>query len=133
MIFKIFINYSKKNTFAIDAIKEYEKRLSRYCKIKCTWVKNGGKLPKTISTHSMLFQITKTGEHLTSEDLADKINALGIHGYPNLTFLIGFDEILGCEKICLSNMNMDPSLETVILYEQVYRAYRILNNEPYHK
>ena len=80
------------------------------------------------------------GQMLTSEELADKINHLGIQGKSHITFIIGGSIGLGQAvlrrsdyALSFSKMTFPHQLMRVILLEQVYRSYRIISGEPYHK
>ena len=80
------------------------------------------------------------GKQLSSEELADKMAALGLQGKSNIAFVIGGSIGLGREvlkrsdyALSFSKMTFPHQLMRVILLEQVYRGYRIINGEPYHK
>jgi 23S rRNA (pseudouridine1915-N3)-methyltransferase len=133
MNFKIYSISNKIYKFYMEAIKEYEKRLSRYCKIELIQVKNEEQLLKKLSDKSYKIVISTTAQQISSEELADKINALGISGNSDIALIIGTDSFPYDEAISISSMEMDFGLITTIIFEQLYRAYRILNNEPYHK
>ena len=77
---------------------------------------------------------------MTSEALADQINGLGISGKSNLAFIIGGSLGLSQEVIqradfslSFSDMTFPHQLMRVILVEQIYRSFRIIRGEPYHK
>lgn len=81
--------------------------------------------------------ISTEGANVSSEELAEKINSYGVTGISNITIILGdslemfkdnFDE-----SIMISTMDMEIGLQATILFEQIYRAYRIINNQPYHK
>jgi 23S rRNA (pseudouridine1915-N3)-methyltransferase len=123
---------NKIDKFYIEAIKEYEKRLSRYCKIELIQVKTEEQLLKIFSDKSYKIVIEATSQHVSSEGLADKINTLGVSGISDITLIIGADNFPYDEVISISSMEMDLGLITTIIFEQLYRAYRILNNQHYH-
>jgi 23S rRNA (pseudouridine1915-N3)-methyltransferase len=133
MNFKIYLVHNKIDKFYNEAIKEYEKRLGRYCKIELFQVKNEEHLLKKLSDKSYKIVISNKGQHISSESLADKINTLGISGNSDIAVIIGADNFPHDEILAISSMEMDLGLMTTIAFEQLYRAYRILNNEPYHK
>lgn len=142
-----------------DAIDEYSKRLSRYCKLEIIQVedektpdgaseiqekqikdKEADKLLKHIKSDAYLITLEVCGKRLSSEKFADKINQLGISGDSHIQFVIGgslglSDKILSRSDFALSfsDMTFPHQLMRVILLEQIYRAYRINSNEPYHK
>ena len=152
-----------KEKFYRDAIAEYEKRLSRYCKLEIIEVADE-KTPdhaselvetqiKEIEAERMLSRMEKymkegafvcalaiDGKQLDSVELSEKIEKLGTSGTSHIIFLIGgslgmADVLLeqADMKLSFSKMTFPHQLMRVILLEQIYRAYRIINNEPYHK
>lgn len=142
-----------------DAVAEYQKRLSRYCKLELLEVqdektpdqantsaddgirsKEGERILKLIRPDSFVVTLEIQGKMLSSEELADKIESLGIQGQSHLTFVIGGSIGLGKEvqkrsdfALSFSRMTYPHQLMRVILLEQIYRSYRIINGEPYHK
>ena len=134
-----------KEKFLRDAIAEYSKRLSKYCKleiIEVTNIKNkeAERLLKYIRDDAYLITLEIKGKQLTSEELAQKIDTLGVQGTSHIIFVIGGSLGLGEEVLKRSNyalsfskMTFPHQLMRVILLEQVYRSYRIMNGEPYHK
>lgn len=129
--------------------KEYEKRLSRYCKIKHTICKNEkqkekvrlllSQLPED-QKKNCLIRVTagKSKSHLDSPGLASLIEQKGIQGISSLCFLVGFPEDFFSDfdnslSLSISRMDIHPDLLSLILEEQIYRAYRIIRKEPYHK
>ena len=132
MNFKIYYTGDKIEKFFIEAIKEYEKRLSRYCKIELLQFKNVNQLLKKLPEKTYKILISVNGTCISSEQLADKINTLGLSGISDASIIVGAD-IPHNETLAISSMDMDLGLQTTVLFEQIYRAYRILNNQPYHK
>ena len=140
-------------------IDEFKKRLSKYCKLDIIELddekapenlsdkememikdKEGKKILAKIKDTSYVIALAIDGKSLSSEELADTINKLGIRGISNITFVIGgslglSDEVLkrANYKLSFSKMTFPHQLMRLILLEQVYRAYRINNGEPYHK
>jgi 23S rRNA (pseudouridine1915-N3)-methyltransferase len=133
MNIKIYIVGDKIEKTFLEGIKEYEKRLSRYCKIKLQHFRNEQQLLKKLTDKTYKISISVMGKSVTSEELAEKINHLGITGKSDVTFVISDDNIPHDELLAISPMEMDLGIKTLIMFEQVYRSYRILNNEPYHK
>ena len=116
-----------KEKFFVQAIEEYSKRLSRYCKLE-------------IKDDSYVIALAIEGKMRSSEELAARIEKLGIGGESHLTFVIGGSLGLAPavlnradEKLSFSPMTFPHQLMRVILLEQIYRSYRIINHEPYHK
>ena len=148
-----------KEKYLKDAIAEYAKRLSRYCKLEIVEVadektienasqvletqirdKEAERLMKYIREDAYVITLEIKGKQLTSEELSEKINQLGIQGKSHIIFVIvgsiGLgDEILKRSDYALSfsKMTFPHQLMRVILLEQIYRSYRIINGEPYHK
>ena len=148
-----------KEKYLRDAIAEYAKRLSRYCKLEIVEVadektpdqaggtveeqirnKEGERILKYIRDDMYVITLEIGGKMLSSEELADKINMLGIQGQSSVAFVIGGSIGLGREvlkrsdyALSFSKMTFPHQLMRVILLEQVYRSYRIINGEPYHK
>ena len=93
-----------------------------------------------IGTDTYIITLEINGKKMTSEKLADHINSLGIDGISHIIFIIGGS--LGLHNsvtskadfhLSFSDMTFPHQLMRVILLEQIYRSYRIINNEPYHK
>lgn len=148
-----------KENFYRQAIDEYTKRLSRYCKLKIVEVadektpdsasaaeelqikeKEGERLEKQIKDGTYLIALAINGKRMDSVAFSEKIGKLGLHGTSEIGFVIGgslglSDKILKRADMHLSfsDMTFPHQLMRVILLEQIYRAYRILGNEPYHK
>ena len=140
-------------------IEEFSKRLSKYCKLdkielddeKCPEnlsdkdmeiVKNkeGNKILSKIKNNSYVIALAIDGKNLSSEELASTISNLAVRGNSHITFVIGGSLGLSSEvlkradyKLSFSKMTFPHQLMKLILLEQVYRAFRINNNEPYHK
>lgn len=140
-------------------IDEFKKRLSKYCKLEIIELedekapenlsdkemlmikeKEGNKILSKIKDNSYVIALAIDGKNLSSEELAETINKLGVRGISNITFVIGgslglSDEVLSRAdyKLSFSKMTFPHQLMRLILLEQVYRAYRINNGEPYHK
>lgn len=148
-----------KEKFFTEAIKEYTKRLSKYCKLNIIELsdekapeklsdkemiqikdKEGEKILKKIDDNSYLIALAIEGKQLSSEELAKRINDLGLTGKSHITFVIGgslglSDKILKKSdlKLSFSRMTFPHQLFRVILLEQIYRSFRINSGEPYHK
>ena len=125
-----------KEKFFVQAIEEYSKRLSRYCKLEIIEVAD----EKTPDKASDVIALAIEGKMRSSEELAVRIEKLGIGGESHLTFVIGGSLGLAPavlnradEKLSFSPMTFPHQLMRVILLEQIYRSYRIINHEPYHK
>ena len=148
-----------KEKYLKDAIAEYSKRLSRYCKLEIIEVadektpdqasetveenirsKEGERILKHIRDDMYVITLEIGGKMLSSEELAQKIETLGIQGESSIAFVIGGSIGLGKDvlkrsdfALSFSKMTFPHQLMRVILLEQVYRSYRIINGAPYHK
>lgn len=148
-----------KEKYLKDAIAEYSKRLSRYCKLEIVEVadektpdnasdtvedairdKEGERILKYIKEDAYVITLEIAGKMLTSEEMAEKIEKLGVQGTSHIIFIIGGSIGLGREilkrsdyAMSFSKMTFPHQLMRVILLEQIYRSYRIINHEPYHK
>lgn len=148
-----------KEKFYKDAIAEYSKRLSKYCKLEIIEVadektpdgasdkvcdsimdKEGERIFSHIPDNAYVIALAIEGKEYDSVTFAKYIDRLGVEGNSNIVFVIGgslglSDKIKSRADTLLSfsNMTFPHQLMRVILLEQIYRAYRIINNEPYHK
>lgn len=139
MNIKVLVKYKAAEKFTKDAVNEYSKRLSKYCRISMKECKSDTQLLKEISERTYLININPEGCSISSEDLANKFSELGISGQSDLTFIVS-DEKLSDEilakinfNLAISKFNIAPSILIVVLYEQIYRGFRINKGEPYHK
>lgn len=148
-----------KETYLKQAVAEYSKRLGKYCNLEILEVadektpdkaseileeqireKEGQRILKLIREDAYVITLEILGKLLTSEELAAKLDSLGIQGKSHITFVIGGS--LGLSKevmkrsdyaLSFSKMTFPHQLMRVILLEQIYRSYRINSGEPYHK
>ena len=148
-----------KEKYLRDAIAEYSKRLSRYCKLEIIEVadektkenaseaendlirkKEGERLLKHIKDSDYCITLEIDGKMLTSEGLSKEIDRLGLAGKSSLVFVIGGS--LGLSgavlnradyRLSFSRMTFPHQMMRVVLLEQIYRSERIQRNEPYHK
>ena len=148
-----------KEKFYTDAIAEYAKRLSKYCNFEIVEVadektpdkasvaledqikeKEAKRLLAKIKEDAFVCTLEIAGKKLSSEKFADWLEKAAVSGKSNIVFVIGGS--LGLHKSVLtrsdmglsfSDMTFPHQLMRVILSEQIYRAYRIINGEPYHK
>jgi len=128
-----YIVQNKLEKFYLAAIKEYEKRLTRYSKAQLHLLKNREQLSAKLSGNSFTLLLTPSEHPISSGSFADKINTWGISGTSQVAFIIGTDFPQTHERLTLSQRDMEPGLQATILFEQLYRAYRIIHNHPYHK
>ena len=148
-----------KEKYLKDAIAEYSKRLSKYCKLEILEVadektpdcaspaveeqirqKEGERILKLVKDDAYVITLEIGGNLLDSVAFSQKIETLGIQGTSHITFIIGGSIGLGKEVLQRSNfalsfskMTFPHQLMRVFLLEQFYRGYRIMAGEPYHK
>ena len=141
-----------KEEFYKEAILEYKKRLSKYTDIEIIEVedekttdrivalrKESERIEKYINSKDYIISLAIEGKELSSTELASKIDSI-YNSYPNITFIIGgscglSDDIKNKSNMLLSfsKMTFPHQLFRIILLEQIYRSYKINNNEEYHK
>mgnify|MGYP003468523441 CR=1 FL=1 len=148
-----------KEKYFTMAIDEYSKRLSRYIKLDIVEVadektpdgaseslenqikeKEGERILSKISEGAYVVALAIEGKQLSSEELADKMEKWNVNGISHLVFIIGGSlgltpKVLNRAdfKLSFSKMTFPHQLMRVVLLEQIYRSFRIRNNEPYHK
>lgn len=148
-----------KEKYFTMAVEEYSKRLSRYVKLNIIEVadektpdnassaeeenirrKEGERIIKSLKGDEYVITLEIEGKMLDSVELSEKINQIGVSGKGHIAFIIGGSLGLSGEvrnmsdfKLSFSKMTFPHQLMRVILLEQIYRSYRILGNEPYHK
>lgn len=148
-----------KEKFFCDAVNEYAKRLSRYCKLEIIEVadektpdsmsdaeeniikkKEAERIQKNIKDSMYIIALAIEGKQTDSIGMAEMISSLGISGKSSICFIIGgslglhHDIIENADSLLsFSKMTFPHQLMRVILLEQIYRSYRIINHEPYHK
>ena len=148
-----------KEKFYSQAIEEYSKRLSKYCKLEIKEAadektpdsasdtvnrmikeKEGDRLLSFIKDDSYVIALAIDGKMLDSVELSEKIDNLMLSGKSDIVFVIGGS--LGLDKrvldradykLSFSKMTFPHQLMRVILLEQIYRSFRVMKNEPYHK
>lgn len=148
-----------KESFLRDAIGEYAKRLSKYCKFKIEEVadeecrenasvaeeeavkaKEGERILKKIPSSAYVYALAIDGRKLDSVAFSEELSKLFVGGKSDICFVIGgsiglSDSVLkrADTKLSFSDMTFPHQLMRYILSEQIYRAFRIMNHEPYHK
>ena len=148
-----------KETFYREAIEEYSKRLNSYCSLNIIELKDekipnnpsekdnliikdkeGNNILSHIKKDTYVICLDLKGKQFTSEEFSQKINNISTNISSSITFIIGGS--LGIsqsvlkkanESISFSKMTFPHQLFRVILLEQIYRAFKIMNNEAYHK
>ena len=148
-----------KEKYLQDAILEYSKRLSKYCSLNIVEL-NDEKVPQNlndslinqikekesnniishIDKNSYVLALDLKGKQYSSEDFSKKINDISLNSSSSITFIIGgtlglSQNVLNNsnELICFSKMTFPHQLIRVFLLEQIFRAFKISNNETYHR
>lgn len=142
-----------------DAVEEYSKRISRFAKVQITEVKEsrisdnpspaeedrvrkeeGEEILRKIKPGDFCITLEIKGKMLDSEQLAGKISEICLSGRSTIDFVIGGSIGISPEvssradfKLSFSKMTFPHQMMRVILLEQIYRAFKINNNETYHK
>ncbi|HIY02939.1 MAG TPA: 23S rRNA (pseudouridine(1915)-N(3))-methyltransferase RlmH [Candidatus Blautia faecipullorum] len=148
-----------KEAYLNAGIQEYAKRLSRYCRLTFCQVADektpdkasealnaqirdteGKRLMKLIREQDYVIALAIDGKMLDSVQLSQMLGRLGVEGKSSVAFVIGgslglSEEVLrrADYRLSFSRMTFPHQLMQMILLEQIYRGYRILNHEPYHK
>lgn len=148
-----------KEKYWLGAIEEYSRRLGRYCKLDMIQVQDektpdgaplavekqimdteGERILKKLPDEAFAVALAIRGEMFSSEDLADFMEKKAVEGVSHLAFIIGGS--LGLSQavlrradvqISFSRMTFPHQMMRVILLEQIYRGFRIIAGEPYHK
>ncbi|MCH3963254.1 MAG: 23S rRNA (pseudouridine(1915)-N(3))-methyltransferase RlmH [Clostridium sp.] len=148
-----------KEKYLKDAVGEYTKRLSRYCKITIIELQDekvpdnasekdkeiikdreGKRVLKHINSNMYIVVLDLNGNMITSEEFSRFIGNLALKGNSSIAFVIGGSLGISREilykanyRLCFSQMTFPHQLFRVMLLEQIYRGFRILKGEPYHK
>lgn len=148
-----------KERYLSDGIGEYAKRLRRYCRLTFREVADepapdgaseaeeekirrteGERLLGAIPPDAYVIALDLRGEMLDSVEFAGKLGQIALSGKSHIAFVIGgslglSDDVIARSdmRLCFSKMTFPHQLMRLILSEQIYRAFRILRNEPYHK
>jgi len=148
-----------KEKYIREGIKEFSKRLSRYCDLRIIEVddekapenlsdremegvkeKEGKRILSKIPQNSYIISLEIDGREISSEEMSKKIEELMVSGVNNISFIIGGSLGLSKEiskisnfKLSFSKMTFPHQLIRLILLEQIYRSFKIMKGEPYHK
>ena len=147
-----------KEKYLKDAIDEYSKRLSKYCKLETIEI-NDEPIPNNLSEktaeiikniegdkilakikNSYIISLDLQGKQYSSEEFAEKIEKISVNSNSSISFIIGGSLGLSNfvinnsnELICFSKMTFPHQLIRLFLLEQIFRAFKIQNNETYHR
>jgi len=148
-----------KEKYLKDAVLEYAKRLSRFCRLDMVEAaeeripdnpssteeeqareKEADRIRNALCKNTFSIVLDIKGEKLNSQEFADKLSTWMLSGKSRISFIIGGSTGLDRKlvnkadySLCLSNMTFPHQLARVILLEQIYRGFKIINNETYHK
>lgn len=148
-----------KEKYWVDAVGEYSKRLKRYCKLSIKEIKEsplranpsaadeeavktaeGKEILKKIQKNDFVIALEIEGKILSSTRLAETISELTAYGHSDIVFVIGGSLGLSTEvskradlSLSFSAMTFPHQMMRVILLEQIYRSFKIIKNEAYHK
>lgn len=148
-----------KEKYLNEAIDEYKKRISRFASLNIIELKDRDKPDKLsdaelekiideeseeivskIDEQSFVITLEIAGKLLTSEEFAEKVKEMAVSGYSKITLIIGgsngFNKKVSSKadlKLSFGRMTMNHKLMRVVLMEQVFRCFKIINNEAYHK
>lgn len=147
-----------KEDYLKSAVQEYSKRLSKYCNLNIIELpdeklpnklndsiineiklKEGTKILNSIKKDSYVIALDLKGKQYTSEEFSNKLEDITVKGFSTINLIIGgtlgiTEEVLknSNELICFSKMTFPHQLIRVFLLEQLFRAFKISNNETYH-
>jgi rRNA large subunit m3Psi methyltransferase RlmH len=159
MNIKIIAVGKLKEKYWRDAAEEYVKRLGAYCSTEIIEIREsrlqanpsaadeeavkaaeGDDILRRIGREDYVITLEIKGKGLSSEQLAEKIDRLALEGKSNLAFVIGGSLGLSPEvssradfKLSFSAMTFPHQMMRVVLLEQIYRSFKIIRNETYHK
>ncbi|WP_273714271.1 23S rRNA (pseudouridine(1915)-N(3))-methyltransferase RlmH [Leuconostoc mesenteroides] len=148
-----------KEKYLTEGIAEYTKRLSRFCKVQVVelidektpenaseaqnnqiMAKEGERIQAKIGSRDYVIVLAIEGKQFPSEEFSQKLEAIAVNGYSDITFIIGGS--LGLSKAIKQRANIKMSfglltlphqLMRLVLIEQIYRAFMIQQGSPYHK
>lgn len=148
-----------KERYWTEAVEEYSKRLRNYCSFSIMEIKEerlpenaskaieeegkdeeGKRILKVLKNGAYVIALEIQGEEMDSPALADMLSKLGVAGKGEIAFVIGGSNGLSKEvlsranfRLSFSKMTFPHQMMRVILLEQIYRSYKIMRNEVYHK
>lgn len=148
-----------KEKYWTDAVAEYMRRLSSYASVRIVELKEsrlpdkagaaeeekvkleeGREILKSIKDGTYVITLEIQGKQISSEELSAKIEELGLEGKSDVAFVIGGSLGLSPEvskradfKLSFSKMTFPHQMMRVVLLEQVYRSFKIMRHEAYHK
>lgn len=159
MVIRIISVGKLKEAYLRDAQKEYLKRLSRFCRTEIIEIdeekspltaspaqeekvrqKEAERIIKALAKNTITIALALEGKEMDSVSFSDEIRNFMLEGKSDITFIIGGSTGLDLAlvknadyRLCLSKLTFPHQLARIILLEQIYRAYKIITNETYHK
>ena len=137
---EVFCNGNLKEQYLKDGCAEYLKRISAFAKISVKEFSDDGKMLAAIPQRAYKIALCIEGKMLDSTELADAIDKLAVSGVSDIVFIIGGSDGLDEEikakcnlRLSFSKMTFPHQLMRMILLEQIYRAFTIINHGKYHK
>lgn len=147
-----------KEKYLKEAVDEYSKRLSKFCKLNIIQIQDQSlpekinnsiiqeikdkeceKILSNIKSNSYVIALDLKGKQYSSEEFSKKLQKITVNGESNITFIIGGtlglnEKVLNKadELICFSKMTFPHQLIRIFLLEQIFRGFKIANNETYH-
>lgn len=135
-----------KEKYLVDLIEDYKTRITKYQKIEIIELKDSNKqkeneeILRVLNEKDFNICMDIKGKKINSEELSELIDKTFTNGYSTITFIIGASEGLTDEvknkcnyKLSFSDLTFPHGLFRGILLEQIYRGFKIINNESYHK
>lgn len=133
MRIRVYIQQKKADPLYSKAMGEYLKRLGSYAGVSVTYLKNEKEMVKAAAKSRKKFFVECGKRTMTSPDFAKEIQEFSVRGESSIDFFIGGQPKEDMEPFHLSSFTMDSSLTATALLEQIYRAYRIIHHQAYHK
>ncbi len=135
-----------KEKYWTEASAEYRKRLSRYCTITVEELKEenpeaeGQNILKRLKKDTFVITLEIQGKALSSEELSSKLQERALEGKSDITFVIGGSDGLSEDvskrsdfRLSFSRMTFPHQMIRIFLLEQIYRSFKIMKGETYHK
>lgn len=133
MKFHIYLLQKKAEPLYQQAMEEYQKRLGAYGTVSVHYMKNQRQAEQQKKQEGRHFLVVSGKKTYTSPGFAKELEQCAVKGVSVFNFYIGEFPKEGMEQFCVSSFSVNKSLTAVILMEQIYRSFRIMNHQPYHK
>ena len=130
--YKIILPTRNFPEFYQEAVKEYSKRLGRYCHVDIQYLDEHQNIDPLLDGY-FRFKVTTKVKSMSSENFSGLLEDLAVKGYSKVAFLINIKNVSWDDSISLTTLELSDGLHLTCLLEQIYRAQKISKNEPYHK